>query len=61
MTEKKKSALSDNDACTAQEAAAAAAHDIAICFKKMNWQVVSFFPNTVCRPSEEQSAKKRGK
>lgn len=61
MTAKKKPTLSDNDACTAQEAAAAAAHDIAVCFKNMNWQVVSFFPNTVCQPPEEKPAKKHGK
>lgn len=35
-----------------REAAADVAYNLAMCFKKMRWNVISFFPNTSCRAED---------
>lgn len=62
MVKKEKQPGAKNKSAPAEaQAAAEAAYDIASCFKNMQWQVISFFPNTLCRPEEKDPSQAGGK
>lgn len=61
MKKEKQPGAKDKSVSAETQAAAEAAYDIASCFKSMQWQVISFFPNTPCRPEEKDPPKAGGK